>query len=173
MKINFIDKINFSKTISQICAAGLALLGFGCSSDEPGGGGGGVCMYGTPTGHWEIRGAVTDQEGAPVTDAEIRVTNPNSNSFHNAIATTDTNSEGNYNVDDHFPHYQLKVVCVPKDPALDADSTLVDLKYIKENNIKNSWYVGHAEATVDFKLKPKQKTDEENNTGQEENEANE
>lgn len=141
-------KVNFSKMVTRLCAAGLAMLGFGCSSEGP-------CMYGTPTGSWEIHGSVTDQAGAAVADAEIRVAINNADSFPFSIATADTNVEGDYAIDGHTPYKKIKVVCIPNNPALNADSTLVDLKYQKDKKDNDSWYVGHAKAKVDFRLKPK------------------
>ncbi len=49
---------------------------------------------------------------------------------------------------------KLKVVCLPSDPTLEADSVIVKLTYNKEN--AGAWYDGYAVETVDFKLKPKQ-----------------
>lgn len=146
-------KINFSAIVSRLCAAGVTLLGFGCSSDEPGDGDV-LLMYGSPTGSWEIHGSVTTQDGKAVPDATIRVTLPQYDSDPNSITTTDTNTEGEYIAESNVLAGKLKVVCVPNDPALDADSTEVELRYKKDKDIKDSWYHGHAEAKVDFKLKP-------------------
>ena len=146
-------KINFSALISRLCAMGVAFLGFGCSSSEDGGGEL-ICMYGTPTGSWEIRGSVTNQEGKSVAEATVRVTVPELDSDNHPIAETETDN-GAYSIEEGYFVDRVKVVCVPEDPTLDADSTLVDLKYVKDRNDKNTWYIGHAEATVDFKLKPK------------------
>ncbi len=149
-------KINFSAMLSRLCAVGLTVLGFGCSSDEPGDDGGMICMYGTPTGSWEVHGSVKTQKGDAVPDATIRVTLPEYDSDPNSMETAPTDAEGAYSVEGHSLIGKLKVVCVPDDPALDADSTEVVLKYKKDKNDKNSWYRGHADATVNFKLKPKQ-----------------
>ena len=145
-------KINFSALISRLCAMGVAFLGFGCSSSEEGEL---ICMYGTPTGSWEIRGSVTNQEGKSVAEATVRVTRPELDSDNHPMAEAETDNEGAYSIEDGYFVDRVKVVCVPEDPTLAADSTLVDLKYVKDRNDKNSWYIGHAEATVDFKLKSK------------------
>ncbi len=148
-------RINFSAIVSRLCAAGMAILGFGCSSDEPGDGDV-ILMYGTPTSSWEVHGSVKTQKGDVVPDATIRVTLPEYDSDPNSIETAPTDAEGAYSVMGHLMTQKLKVVCVPDDPSLDADSTEVTLKYEKDKNDKNSWYRGHADATVNFKLKPKQ-----------------
>ena len=87
-------------------------------------------------------------------DSTIRLTLPQYDSDPNSITTTDTNTEGEYIAESNVLAGKLKVVCVPNDPALDADSTEVELRYKKDKDIKDSWYHGHAEAKVDFKLKP-------------------
>ena len=145
-------KINFSALISRLCAMGVAFLGFGCSSSEEGEP---IFMYGTPTGSWEIRGSVSDQEGKSVAEATVRVTVPELDSDNHPMAEAETDNEGAYSIEDGHLVDRVKVVCVPEDPTLAADSTLVDLKYVKDRNDKTTWYRGHAEATVDFKLKPK------------------
>lgn len=149
-------KINFSAMISRLCAAGIAFLGFGCNSDEPEEGGGGELMYGTPTGSFEIHGSVSDPEGNEVPDAAIRVTFPDLDSDLYQIAVTQTDAQGQYSLIAHDITRKVKVVCVPEDPVLERDSTLVELVYKKEEFGNNMWYKGHAEATVEFKLKSKQ-----------------
>ena len=51
---------SFQSILTRLCAGGLALLGFGCDGDYPGGGGD---MYGTPVGTFEIKGKVVTEEG--------------------------------------------------------------------------------------------------------------
>lgn len=61
------------RTISSlwatICAGALAVLGFGCS-DKNNPWNNDLCMYGTPTGQFEVKGAVTDEAGNPVDNAD-------------------------------------------------------------------------------------------------------
>lgn len=154
-------KVDFSAMISRVCAAGLAFLGFGCSSNDPGFGGGEIiCMYGTPTGSWEIHGAVTDQAGNEIPEATVRVTLPDCDSDPYSLSVTETDAEGRYSLEGHNLANKLKVVCVPDDPVLESDSTIVDLEYKKDKKDKNGWYRGHAEATVEFRLKPKEEKED-------------
>lgn len=146
-------KLKKSTLFTRLCAAGLAVLGFSCSSDEPEEI---VCMYGAISGRFEIKGKVTTEDGKVVPNAEIRVTRPDFPSSVYPIAISKTEEAGNYTLNGSDYFNQLKVVCVPEDSNLEADSTIVDLKYI--NGDKGSgWYQGEADATVDFKLKNKNK----------------
>ena len=63
-------KLIFTAAVSRLCIAILAFLGYSCENN-------GGDMYGTPTGTWEIKGEVTDEEIEPVTDATVKVTLPN------------------------------------------------------------------------------------------------
>lgn len=150
--------MKLSTIISRVCAACLVFLGYSCGDSN-----GGECMYGTPRGDWEIKGRITDQAGQAVSNATIKVTIPEESSSYYSACTTTSDAQGDYvatygNVD-CYPRY--KVVCLPDNPALRADSTVVDMHYVKDKKHKDDfWYMGHAEATVNFILKAS--TDEEN-----------
>lgn len=138
-----------SSLLSVLCYALLSLLGFSCSSPEDI-----LDMYGMPTGDFEIKGAVTTEEGSAVGDAEIRVTGPDNPSGIYSIQTTKTKPNGRYETTgETYGYSQLKVVCIPSDPMLEPDSIIVKMNYNKEN--AGSWYVGEAKETVNFKLKGK------------------
>lgn len=144
--------------LTAICSALLSLLGFGCSSmtpEEP-------CMYGMPTGKFEIKGSVTTEEGNAVADAEIRVTPTDIPSGIYSLETTTTDSDGLYSAKGgSHAASELKVVCVPSDPGLEADSVIVKLRYNKNDKEHDGfWYVGDAKETVDFKLKTKSTEEE-------------
>lgn len=63
-------KINiFSRYTTLIYAAAMAVLGFSCT-DEP------ECMYGTPTGSFEIKEKVTDADGNAEEGATMRAAAP-------------------------------------------------------------------------------------------------
>lgn len=134
--------------IGRICAIGLAIMGYGCENDAD--------MYGTPTGHFEIKGTVTDEDGAKMRDAIIRVTGENFSSGELSFSTTTTEADGNYNSKGTSLGSNLKVVCLPADQAFEPDSTVVNVTYEKSGKKnKNPWYVGDATGTVNFKLKKK------------------
>lgn len=143
---------NLCSITSRICMAGLALLGFGCSDegDYP-------LMYGSPTADFEVKGSVTDAEGNAVKDVEVRVTTPEAPSGLYSIGKDTTNVAGSYNVSENrrigSPSEKVKVVCIPADDTLEADSTVVTLKKVSDGD--GDWYGGKGEATVNFNLKKK------------------
>lgn len=148
-------KKNISKLFTGICSVILAILGYSCSksddSDLP-------VMYGMPTGSFEIKGYVTTQEGEKVNNAEIRVTPPYFPSGEcSDKEITRTGHNGFYDIKcDMMTLESVKVVCLPCDSKLEADSVVVDMHYIIDPSKKdNSWYIGHAEETVNFTLKEK------------------
>lgn len=110
---------------------------------------------GTPTGSWEIKGEVTEEGVEPVADVTIKVTRPYVNSSEYCIVETRTDENGDYLVSQRdMPYSSLKVVCIPDDPTLKADSIRVNLEY-SGGNKKDEWDSGAAYATVNFKLKRK------------------
>lgn len=132
--------------VSHLCVAVLALLGFSCSDEYQ-------CMYGSPTGIFDAKGTVTDDEGKPVVNAEVRVTFPKVPSGIYSLETVKTNSSGEYAMmGGSEGATQVKVVCVPN-VNLQPDSVIVDLDYDKKGS---TWDKGNASFTVDFKLKKKQ-----------------
>ena len=144
-------RCSIRQIIPKLCAASLALLGFSCGSvddndDEI------LLMYGSPYGTYEIKGSVTTEDGKPVKGAVVRVTNHDLSSDIFCEADT-TGTSGEYMVkSERYVYKAKKVVCVPDDPTLEADSTVVELKF---SGGKEMWDMGHAEATVDFKLRKK------------------
>lgn len=136
--------------VSRLCVAVLALLGFSCSDSN---GVGSECMYGTPTGSFDAKGTVTDEEGSPVENAEVRVTFPNAPSGIYSVETVKTNSSGEYAMmGGSDGATQMKVVCVPQGD-LEPDSVIVELDYDKKGS---TWNKGNASFTADFKLNKKQ-----------------
>lgn len=138
-----------SAVISQLCTTLLALLGYNCSAiHEP------ECMYGTPTASFEVKGKVTDEESKPLEAAEIKLM-PTWHHYNHNIATTTTEADGKYIINTSFdPIDSIWVVCIPADNAYMTDYIKMPLKYhYDKEHKKDEWYVGHAEITVDFKLR--------------------
>lgn len=145
---------NLRQITSRVCMVGLALLGFSCSDDDDDNGQ--LCMYGTPTAEFEIKGAVTSEDGKPVPDAEVRVTGRKAPSSQAAFDRDTTESDGAYSLHGYFtggPENILKLVCIPGDASLAADS--IEVKLTKTEDGDGAWKRGKGEATVDFKLKKK------------------
>ena len=137
---------NHRLSFATIGSALLSLLGFSCTSESE-------VMYGMPTGDFEIKGAVTDEQGKEINHAEIRVTHPDVPSGIHRFGETSTDSKGNYEIKGHEFLPEMKVVCLPENDDLQPDSTIVKMNY-KDPDKHNSWDHGHAEATVNFTLKP-------------------
>lgn len=145
-----LKNFNFMGVVSRICGVLLAVLGFGCSSSD---GPDGPLMYGTPTGSFEIKGHVMSEDGKAVEKATMRVTDPQIPSGVYSSATAYTDFEGNYMVAGTCFLDKMKVVCIPDDNRLEPDSVEVELKFIRDKDDENIWYMGKATATVDFNLK--------------------
>ena len=142
-----------SGIVSKLCVALLAFLGYSCNGDEDKEV---ICMYGTPTGDYEIKGSVRTEDNQPVENATIRVTHPKRSSGDYTYSTVASNKDGVYETEGHCAAWDLKVVCIPSDPTLEPDSTIVTMKYEKPKKQKDDgWYEGFAKAVVDFKLKRK------------------
>ncbi len=147
-----LKNFNFMGVVSRICAVLLAVLGFGCSSDKPDEPEI-LYMYGTPIGEFEIKGHVMSEDGKVVEKATMRATDSQFPSGIYSYATAYTDSEGNYTVvGTGFPE-KMKVVCIPEDNRLEPDSVEVELKFIRDKDDENIWYMGKSTATVDFNLK--------------------
>lgn len=137
-----------------MCIVLLAVLGFSCSDNEEESI---LCMYGTPTGTFEVKGQVTDAEGKPVANAEVRVTEPEVSSDPYSYTKGHTDAAGSFSLE--FTDMatigkgsKLKVVCIPADVTLEADSMLVGVKQIEEGD---GWYTGKWAATASFRLHSK------------------
>ena len=138
---------------SRLCIALLAVLGFSCSDDEEENI---LCMYGTPTGAFEVKGEVTDADGKPVANAEVRVTEPEASSIPYSYAKGVTDAAGSFSLECSGVTIgkgsKLKVVCIPADASIEADSMLVGVKRIEEGE---GWYTGKWAATASFRLHSK------------------
>lgn len=132
--------------IAGVLSGILVLLGFtACSNGE--------CMYGSPTGHYEIKGTVTDSNGAPVKDAEIIVRTLDKNNISTLYPGVTTDNNGDYTLKaSGWPSRELRVVCHPIEETLEPDSTEINVKL---EGAKGEWDYGTAKATVDFTLKEK------------------
>ena len=138
-----IKRISLSTMVKALSSSLLTLLGFSSCSDNE-------VMYGMPFGSFEVKGAVTDDNGKPVSDAEIRVTLPELSSGIESLGTTHTGDDGNYDISESGWSSRLKIVCIPSQSELLPDSLIVDMKY---KGGDKEWNKGHAEKTVNFQLK--------------------
>lgn len=156
-----------TRIIGSLLTAVLGILGFsGCGEndgidDRPD-------MYGTPYGDFQISGIVSDEEGAPVDSARVI-------SRAHKFDGNDHDTENGYMVHDEWyndtvytdakGHYLLEksglipygaVMVVVQDPKGGYESTYREVKLDYKGESYDGWYVGKAEATVDFTLKKKE-----------------
>ncbi|MDE7471595.1 MAG: radical SAM-associated putative lipoprotein [Paramuribaculum sp.] len=128
-----------------------------------------LLMYGSPTSKFELKGKVTDQDGAPVKGALITIKQKHEmgdlkNQYQEVwsvdpTASGDdrrvhTNSSGTYYLGAGPVMKTIRVICTPENTDLAADSTEITVTYVKENS-KDPWSIGAYSGTVDFKLKRK------------------
>ncbi len=151
----------FSRIIARGCAVALPWLGFSCSDPDPeldpski------VCMYGTLTSSFEVKGSVTAEDGTVIPNAVIRVTQSDAPSGVWSFAKGSTDKKGAFDLSGSAGAKEsLKIVCISPDDSLESDSITVPVKlqYDKDHpdDKKVFWYLGHANVKVDFKLKPK------------------
>ena len=140
--------IKFSTLSAVMYTAILSCFGVSCSGEED--------MYGTPTADFEIKGMVTlESDNAPVGDAIIKVL-PNMTDEYDIrpFSMTVTDDMGKYSTAGTiYPLNSAKIACVPVNTALQPDTVVVKLDYVKDRNENNPWYEGKAKVEVNFSLK--------------------
>lgn len=136
-------QLRVSSLVARVCALGLAAFGLASCGAE--------YMYGSPEGTFEIKGMVTaESDGSAVAGATITVKNP----YRQLSEPVLTDDNGNYSNTGEVGYDKVRVVCTPTDDSgLAADSVDVDLKFGGKKH--DDWDMGHAESTVNFKLKAK------------------
>lgn len=148
--------IKAGNIIHSMLAGVISLLGFTACDDpeDPDDGGGMICMYGTPTGYYEIKGSVIAETGTPVENARVILRHINEHNINTYYGdTVFTNSDGLYKMTTGgWPDENIRVVCQPQNDALEADS--VDLT-VEFKDGQGAWDSGTARETVNFKLKKK------------------
>lgn len=148
--------IKAGNIIRSMLAGAISLLGFAACDDpeDPDDGGGTVCMYGTPTGYYEIKGSVTAESGSPIESARVilrRIIKGQARTEYGDTVFTDSN--GSYLLNrSGFPLSDIRIVCQPQSDALEADSVNLTVEF-KDGD--GAWFDGTARETVNFKLKNK------------------
>lgn len=144
--------IKADRIINSILACVLSLLGFASCNDNTSGDDDTLCMYGTPTGHYEIKGTVTAESGQPVEGAKVIMRHIGRNHVFTAYGdTVITDSKGDYMLKTGgWPDNNIRLVCKPEDDTLEADSINMTVSF-KDSN--GPWNEGTARETVDFRLK--------------------
>lgn len=148
--------IKAGNIVRSMLAGAISLLGFTACDDpeDPNDGGGMVCMYGTPTGYYEIKGSVTAESGSPVENARVilrRISKGRVYTERGDTVLTDNN--GSYLLRrSGFPLSDIRIVCKPQTDALEADSVNIKVEF---KGGDGAWDCGTARETVNFKLKNK------------------
>lgn len=148
--------IKAGNIVRSMLAGAISLLGFAACDDpeDPDNGGGMVCMYGTPTGYYEIKGSVTAESGSPVENARVilrRISKGRVYTERGDTVLTDNN--GSYLLHrSGFPLADIRIVCQPQSDALEADSVNLTVEF-KDGD--RAWFEDTARETVNFKLKNK------------------
>lgn len=86
-----------TRIIASLLSGMLAFLGFTACSDNDDDNNI-QCMYGTPTGHYEIKGSVTDKNDTPVADATIILRSISKDGISTLYPGIKTDSEGKYSL---------------------------------------------------------------------------
>lgn len=144
--MNATNRLSFRHAVNRLLSMVLVLLGFSsCESlVDPG-----EEMYGTPHADFEIKGAVMSDDGVPVSEAEIVMKYPDA--VYPIAEPIYTDENGVYGaMYSDWTTGKVRIVC--NDPAgvYESDSTDITLKF---NGKKSDWYMGKAEAEVNFRLK--------------------
>lgn len=134
----------FSTRILSIICSVLGVTVVACNGDEPD-------MYGTPSADYEVKGMVTDTEGAPIEGINVQIGFSSNNLFENPqLSDITTNSEGKFDVEfSAFPAQRLYVNFVDKNGAYESKSDYVDVKFSGKSD---GWYKGKAEVEINVKL---------------------
>ncbi len=142
----------FGRFITSLLSGILGVLGFSSCSNE---GNEPELMYGTPTGSFEVKGAVTDRDGNPISGVYIinRRGSSRSGGYSLPGDTAETDANGSYTLNSKdFNAASLKLVCDPNGNEYEADSTNVALNYTGGDG---KWNIGHAVTSQNFTLRKK------------------
>ena len=131
----------------------LALVGIGSTGCWQ------VCMYGSPTAEWSVKGKVIDEAGKPVPGLQVVLGNRTDNEpgviydqNYWPLDTLKTGPDGVYQVTDQgFPLSKLQVDVTDVDGAANGgefNSASVVVSDFKFKNGDGAWYSGHADIAI-------------------------
>jgi len=151
-------KMKFLSLFSKILSFLLIFLGFSACDGNDDDGGGTVCMYGTPTAKFIVKGQVVDEENNAVSGLKVALGkvyssygNPQSTYYIDSI---NTDAKGKFNLTvGEFPKDQKFVIKYEDTDAeqkgkLGITTDTVRFEKPKFVNGDNSWYAG--ETTKDL-----------------------
>lgn len=124
----------------------LAFLGISACVDGP-------CMYGTPYSDFSLKGKVTDENLAPLSEIGIEIS-----SQKHVLDTVYTIGDGSYAYQNDFytcgNGNKMKIKAFDPDSVYKEQSVEIELNFAGSEK-GNMWYEGHADATQNFKLTKK------------------
>lgn len=137
----------------------LGLFGISCSMDKDDDDL--ICMYGTPTALFTLKGKVVDTQNNPVQGAQIRITPEYKEHAWMKADTVYTDNEGNYNWNNQRQSYRSYRV-ITENPSLGqmdewkwaADTTYIN--FTDKDKVKGSesgWHLGNFNKDTTFILK--------------------
>jgi putative lipoprotein (rSAM/lipoprotein system) len=158
-------KVRFTRWYNAVLTALLALLGYGCSSDEQEM----VEMYGTPYANYQFSGTVTDESNSPIKDIKVSakyVYQMNDGRVETyGVDSTQTDGSGKYAFKSRrFPgDPNLKLIVEDMDGETNGGafkSDTIDIDYDNAKKVKDpakgeSWSIGTYAINQDIKLKKK------------------
>ncbi len=135
-------------------------LGGGCEVIEP-------VMYGSPYANYSVKGTVTDENGNPIKDLEVRLYGVTTYegkeySIPNHLEPVKTDQQGTYYLEMSYGSYydKLQINVKDIDGAANGGEFASDslrsgtLTFLKDKDDKNMWFVGNADISMpDIKLK--------------------
>ena len=141
----------------------LALLGItsGCHYFEP------VCMYGSPSARYSVKGTVTDENGSPLQGIGVTISGMNTGANEQEgfpmADTLRTDAAGIYTLNtQNYPWEDLKIRTFDTDGEAHGgqfapdSATVTGYSFKKDKKDDDGWYEGEANIEVpDIKLKKK------------------
>lgn len=160
-------KVRFNRWYNAVLTTLMSIIGYGCSSDDPWGGG--LCEYGTPHADYQFMGTVTDESGSPVKGIKVAAKDVYRSQDGAVVDTygvdsTQTDGFGKYAFEIRFvsnPGLKLIVEDIDGEAnggAFKSDTIDIDFdkaKKVKDPDKDDSWSSGTFAITQDIKLKKK------------------
>ena len=156
-------KVRLNRWYNAVLTTLLSVLGYGCSSsyDDTI-----ICLYGTPSADYILKGQVTDEAGMPVKNIQTSakmISKTEAGIYTGEISSGQTDEAGRYELKyEGMARSDVKIVLEDVDGEANGGEFLSDTldvdfsKAVKVGEGDNHWYSGKYELTTDVKLKKKQ-----------------
>lgn len=137
----------------------MALIGFsGCEKF-------GAVEYGVPHADYEFSGKVTNEQGEPIPDIQVKIHEKMENKFSHGLDSTRTDANGKYKMSfSNFPTKEYHLIATDKDGKENgsylSDTTRVEITNDDFYKKGKDWYNGTARKEVDIILKTDEQAEE-------------